>query len=288
MIQFLFTLLVVASLGLLSGCNTISYVKMTPLAAPDQNIVFNEGKQTIISTKKHVVTLAPYRELNKASGRTSYVLFVQNLSDTPLTISDQNVFVELKVMKDGIESSSSTINVLSYNQMILEIQKEEERQRRAAAWAAAAGAINASTSAYSTSTSYNSGGVYGNYNSNTYGNYGGSSYNAYSTGTYSGTYSGYSTTTTYDPAKAQALANQNSQNYRNNLDRIAASANSSRQFVEQLVLRAQTLMPGDGVGGLIVTETRHLNHSIEGDFVVLVTVGDEKHEFLINRAYFAQ
>ncbi|MBM7457310.1 hypothetical protein HNR62_003222 [Oceanisphaera litoralis] len=162
------------------------------------------------------------------------------------------------------------------------------RQPWAAAWAAVAGAINASTAAYNTSTTYNSGNTYGSYNSNSYGNYGYKPYSVNTYGNYSGSYSGVSTTTIYDPAKAQALANQNSQNFRSSLDSIAARVQNKRQIIEQLVMKAQTIPPGNGHGGLIVTDTRKLNHKIEGDFEVVVKVGNEEHIFVVNRSFYNQ
>jgi len=259
---------------------------MTPIKNSSQNFIYNDGKETLISKKTHYVSLAPYRILNNSTANTSYVVFVQNLGNTPITVSSDSVKVSLQEKSTKGETEERKIPVLSYTELMLEIEQQEEKQRRAAAWAAVAGAINASTAAYSTSTTYSSGNAYGSYSGNSYGNYGYTPYSATTYGNYSGSYSGISTTTTYDPAKAQALANQNSQNFRNNLDSIAANAQSSRQLIEQLVMKAQTISPGQGHGGLVVTDTRQLNHRIEGDFEVVVSVADEQHIFTVNRALY--
>lgn len=269
----------------MTGCASVHYMKMSPIKTEGQEFVYDDGKETIISKKTHFVTLAPYSHLNNAASFTSYVLYVQNLGKEFINISSDNIRVSLKVKSAGQPASNTQpINVLSFSDVMMEIEEEEGRRKRAAAWAAAAGALSASSAAYSTSTTYNTGRTYGSYSG--YGSYGYRPYTAGISGNYSGSYSGISTTTTYDPAKARILANQNSQNFRNNLDSIAASAQNSRQLAEQLVMKAQTITPGEGHGGLVVTDTRELTHKIEGEFEIEVTVGEERHVFFVRRSFY--
>lgn len=271
-----------ALIWILQGCTTARYMEMDAVESADQTVVYNEGKETIVSQKKHFVSLAPYRELNPANGKTSFILFVQNFGDEPITIGSNNVSVIFEGNTEKWESQN--INVQSYNELMLEIEAEEAKQRRAATWAAVAGAINAQNAAKSTSTTYNSGTAYGTYNSNSYGSYATNPYSINTTGNVSGSYSGYSTTTTYDPAKAQALANQNSQNFQNNVTNIAAQAQSSRQLIETLVMKTQTIVPGQSYGGLVVTDTRAMNYKAEGNFLIVVSIDGEVHRFTINRS----
>ncbi|MCW5597798.1 MAG: hypothetical protein KIT59_01590 [Nitrosomonas sp.] len=269
----------------MTGCASVHYMKMSSIKTEGQEFVYDDGKETIISKKTHFVTLAPYSHLNNATSFTSYVLYVQNLGKEFINISSDNIRVSLKVKSAGQPASNTQpINVLSFSDVMMEIEEEEGRRKRAAAWAAAAGALSASSAAYSTSTTYNTGRTYGSYSG--YGSYGYRPYTAGISGNYSGSYSGISTTTTYDPAKARILANQNSQNFRNNLDSIAASAQNSRQLAEQLVMKAQTIAPGEGHGGLVVTDTRELTHKIEGEFEIEVTVGEERHVFFVRRSFY--
>lgn len=279
-----FPALIVLMLSM-TGCTSVHYMRMSPIKIEGQEFVYNDGKETIVSKKTHFVTLAPYKHLINATSYTSYVLFVQNLGKEFINISSDDVRVFLKIKSvDQSASNTQPISVLSYSDLMMEIEEEEVRLKRAAAWAAAVGSLSASSAAYSTSTTYNTGNTYGSYNS--YGSYGYRPYSANSYGNYSGSYSGISTTTTYDPAKARILANQNSQNFRNNLDSIAANAQNSRQLVEQLVMKAQTVLPGEGHGGLVVTNTRELTHKIEGEFEIEVTVGDERHVFFVGRSFY--
>ncbi|WP_163836998.1 hypothetical protein [Spartinivicinus ruber] len=258
-------------------------MKLDAVKYSDQSEIYNNGKKTIISQKKHFVALAPYQEIYYSNTKTSFVLFIQNMGEYPVTVSPDNVQVTFINNTPG--QPQKNVKVQSYNEIMLEIEAEEARQRQAAAWTAIAGALNALSAATSTSTTYSSGTGYGSYNSNSYGTYANTPYSINTLGNVSGNYSGYSTTTTYDPTKAQILANQNNQNFRNNLNNIAIQAQSSRQFVEELVMQTQTIMPGGSHGGLVVTDTRDMNHKIEGAFQVVVTVDKEEHNFTINRKY---
>ena len=188
------TSILIAVLFMLTGCNTTHNMRMTPIKSQEQTVIYNDGKQTITSSKYYFVSLAPYKSLNNSTSNTSYILYVQNLGSDPVTISSDNVNVRFKKRLEDGSVNEIPVSVLTYTDLLQEIQAEEKKQRNAAAWAAFAGALNAANSAYSTSNTYNSGTYSGNLNS----------YNSY--GNYSGLYNGFSTTTTYDPAKAQALA----------------------------------------------------------------------------------
>lgn len=279
-VRFIASIVLLSSLA---GCTSIQYVQMKAVKSAEQEVVYNNGKETLVSKKSHYVTLAPFKQVREAKETTAFVLFVYNLSAKPVNVSSDIVSVEYL---DKATTASTPIKVLSYNDMIVAVEKEEEEQRRAAAWAAAAGAINASTAAYSSSSTYSAGNVNGTYNANTYGNYGRNSYSANTTGNYNGSYSGYSRTTTYDPAKAQALANQNSQQFKDNLERIAANAQSNRQLIEQLVLKPQTVPAEQSYGGLIVADTRGLDHKNEGQFRIVVDIEGEQHIFTMSRTFY--
>ena len=49
-------------------------------------------------------------------------------------------------------------------------------------------------------------------------------------------------------------------------------------------MKAQTISPGQGHGGLVVTETRSFNHKDEGNFEIIVSIGGEEHIFTVNRS----
>jgi hypothetical protein len=272
-----------AAVFFIQGCTTLHYMKINVVETEGQRVIYNDGKETVLSLKKHFVTLTPYRELIVANGKTLFIIFIQNFGSDLITISSANISVTFEGNTE--KWISQRINVQSYNELLLEIVAEETSQRRAAAWMAVAGAINAQNAARSTSTTYNSGNAYGSYSANSYGTYANNPYSMNTTGNLNSSFSGYSTTTTYDPAKAQELANQNNQNIINNLNNIAAQSKSRREFLEAFVMKSQTIMPGQSYGGLVYCDTRAMNHKVEGNFKVVISVDGEDHIFNISRHF---
>jgi hypothetical protein len=67
---------------------------------------------------------------------------------------------------------------------------------------------------------------------------------------------------------------------------VASIAEINRQMamVEELVLKPQKLLPGEGGGGLVVCETRSMDFKTEGNFRVVVSVDGEEHNFTFNRS----
>jgi len=63
---------------------------------------------------------------------------------------------------------------------------------------------------------------------------------------------------------------------------IAAKAQSNRQLIERLVMKAQTIGPGQSHGSSIVADTRAMNQKVEGNFKISVSVEDEKYEFTVS------
>lgn len=120
----------------------------------------------------------------------------------------------------------------SYNGLIREIEEEESKRRRAATWADVTGALSAPLSTHNATTTFNSGTVSGTYWSNPFGTYAIDPYTKTPTANYPRAYVGISPTITYHIAEAQALANQNAQIFRYNLESVAANMRSSRQCRE--------------------------------------------------------
>lgn len=67
---------------------------------------------------------------------------------------------------------------------------------------------------------------------------------------------------------------------------VTAIAEINRQMalVEELVLKSQTLLPGEGGGGLVVCDTRSMDYQTEGNFQVVVSTDGEEHKFTFNRS----
>ena len=273
-------LLFISMILMMSGC-AVQFMEMKPEPNGDQRVIYIDGRKTIVSEQKHYVSLSPFQELNNASGKTSYVVYIENLGQNEITVGSDNVSVNYVSLNEP--STNGTIHVQSYSELMQEVDDRERQQRTAAALSAFAGALNAQSAAYSTSTTNQFGSISGNYRGNSYGTYANNPYNMNTSGTYSGSYNGLSTTSTYDPAKAQALANQNNEIFRNNLNDIARNATSLRQQLDALFMKTQTIMPGKSNGGVVVTDTRGMNSSMEGYFQVMVSVEEDMHIFNVYR-----
>ena len=106
--------ILIISILVLQGC--VHTVKLAAVASPEQQIGY---KQTVTSQKKHFVSLAPYREQNPASGRTSFILFVKNCGEEPINIDINNVSVIFE--GNTKEWASRKITVLSSNDLMNEL-----------------------------------------------------------------------------------------------------------------------------------------------------------------------
>jgi hypothetical protein len=268
------------------GCTTSPFMKISPIKSESQEMIYANGKETLISKKSNSIVIAPYEMLNKPKTETYFSILIQNSGKTSINLTSENIKVTLKEKKRDGTISTTKIPILSYTDLLLEINKKEEKLKNAATWSAAIGAVGASFSGYSTSTTYHSGNTYGSYSSNSYGNYGYRPFSTSNYGTYSGSYGGTSTTTTYDSAKAQYLSNQNSEKFTSQLEAIHADAQNNRQFVEQNILKDQTIFPNQSYSGLLAIDTRSLSHTIESDIEISISIENESHIFTFSRAVF--
>ena len=66
----------------------------------------------------------------------------------------------------------------------------------------------------------------------------------------------------------------------------AIEIQSIQQIIETLVMKPQTLLPGESDGGLVVLDTNSMNSNIKGNFKVAVLVNGEEHEFTFNRGLY--
>lgn len=263
------SILLILVFTLLQGC-TARYMHMSSIACEGQQTLNEFGKETIISQKKHYVSLAPYREYKSTTDNTSYVLIVCNLGDEPISVGSENVSIIFNSHLD--KWNLRPVKILSYNDLIREIEKEEAKRRRAA------------TQAYATGPHS----VLDVYSSNPFRTYTIDPYtNIPIPAEYQqGAYLGISPMPTYQIPASQVVANQNSQFLRDNLESIAANARSSREFIDSTVMKTQTIFPGESYGGLIVSDTKKMNHRVEGTFEILVAIDGEDHLFKVGRTLY--
>jgi hypothetical protein len=259
-------------LAILQSCaSTPRLMSNDILQGENQAITYQNGKKIISSLKNHFVSLRMYRDMTEANDDTGYTIYVTNLQNHPINLMPENISIVF-IGENGIQA----MKIKTYAELMTEVDAKEKAENRGAFWQALSGALNAAAAGQSTSTTTSNGTFNGNYNQIR-------PYNQ--TGNFNGTYAGSSTTTNYDPARSQALANQNAQIYQNNLMFTSASAASVRQKIDSLLLRSQTIFPNQTSGVLVILNTTGMSEKITGRFELSINLEGEVHRFLIDRQY---
>lgn len=267
-------------ISLISGC-AIKYMDMNPEPLNNQKFIYDNGKKVVISQQKHYVSLAAFHNLNVANTKTSYSLSIQNLGQEPITFGTDNVCV-LFFPTNG-KGKTQVVRIQSYDELMREVDEYEAKQKGWAAFSYSVDEMNIKSKATTTTTTNTYGTVQGQYSGYSSGMYANNPYSMNTTGNVSGSYDGVSKSTTYDPAKAEVLAKQYEEEYRNKLNEISTYTNSIRQQIESLSMRTQTIMPGQSHYGVVTTDTRNMNCRIEGYFEITISVDDDVHTFKVNR-----
>lgn len=232
----------------LSGC--ASTLRVQPIAAPDQQTMYKDGKEAIISKKRSVVAVRPSDNTYTSEQRPTFVVSVLNGTDKPIVFSTEDITAS---------ASGSPLKVFSYDELVAEV----ENQRKWAAVAAALSGMAQSMSAAQAGNQY----TYGSYNTSYYGNRGYSGYG-------SGTYSGY----TYNPAAAaQAQAAANAQ-MNQSFDNINSSANAALSDLSRKILKKETVLQNEWHGGYVKLQQAPIPET-SNSILLRVLLGDEEHSF---------
>ena len=229
----------------IQGCGGFKTVEMSAVLSSDQQEGYME---TITSQKKHFVSLAPYGENIPAGSDTAFILFVKNCGEDPIDISAHNISAEF--FGNTGKWVSRGIAVLSHDELTNRLRSKQ------------LDAEMATNAAYKNYTFHYIDAL---------GNDTGFRLFPYSEPTI---FSPYSDSTT--PYDAFTTYGERVQSYRTTAQKIL--------MVEELVLKPMTLLPGESGGGLVVCDTSGMNSKIEGNFHIVVSVGDEQHEFIFNRS----
>lgn len=128
--------------------------------------------------------------------------------------------------------------------------------------------MSAANAGYSTTT--------GSFNSDSRGYVGTTNYGASSYGTFSAT--------NYDPFKAQ-LAQQSAQAQTEaDLSHIKMEGDQNLAILEHSILKDNTVLPGEWIGGTIVLDTPDRGSSDTISYTINVHFGGEMHEFVIDQS----
>jgi hypothetical protein len=239
---------VTLAINILSGC--ASTLKLDPVASEDQQEVFQEGTEMVISSKSSVVAMRPSTNTYTSTLRPTLVVSVFNHTDEPHVFSTENI----EVFVNG-----DPVKVFTYDELVAEIKQQQASAALVAALNGAAQSMNAANAG----KTYHS----GSYNSSYYGNSG-------YTGTGYGSYSGYS----YDPAasmQAQAAVNLQTQA---NMKNIEAQTANSLNNLSATMLKKTTVFPQNIYGGYITLDKLPTPDEVNV-VIAKITFAGEVHEF---------
>lgn len=244
----------------LAGCATT--IQTTAIPSSNTQQIYRSGIPSLISTKKYTVMVSPAATTRKGSARPEYVVSVANTTGQPIEVDTSNisVFVDSKRLK-----------VFSYEEIEREIQNKKSTAAFLTAFSGAMRSYSAQQQA-----SYQQ--TYGTYNTNTFGTVnsygtGGTRYGSFNANTY-GTYSGW----TYNPGAGQLAANAENARTQAELQNINANGEAALREAAGVMLRRQTVMPGQAYGGKVVVAEIDVPE-YGNKLLIKVSIDGETHEF---------
>ncbi|MDP1870308.1 MAG: hypothetical protein Q8K61_01660 [Gallionella sp.] len=245
-------ILVVIFAGLaLQGC--ASTMKLSPQALGTQQKIFKEGVESVISSKRAVVSVRPASSTHQSDQCPKIIVSVLNNTNESFNFSTEDIQAS-----DG----SHPLKVYTYDELVA-----EEKSR--AVWAAvgaALGGAGRSMQAASSGYTYNSGTAA----ASAYGNNGQSAYGY-------GTYSGY----TYNAAAVQqAQASANAQTNQE-IAAINSHTENSLKNLDASALKKTTILPQTWYGGTVTIDPAKSTQNPH-KITLIVTAAGEQHEFLLN------
>ncbi len=242
--------MVIAACILASGCSSD---KILLSAGPGQDSIVRNGLLALISQKKHVVMLRPNTRLVKGNKRPSFTVVVLNRGNQPLTLLESNVTAQ-----QTIDGRPTAVHVYQYAELV----KEEETRQTVVLVASIFGAAVRDMNAANAGNVHTTG-----------------SYNSYgSSGNTHGTYSAV----THDPLRAQIARQAAHEQSRaaQEEQRIQGEQNLSR--LEQTIMKDNTVMVGEWVGGSIVLDQPDRTGKDTSDYSITVEFDGERHSFDIS------
>jgi hypothetical protein len=253
-------LLIVATV-LLCGCASSEHISL--MAGPSQQSMTRDGIPALLSTERQIVMLRPVQSSVRRGDRPAFIVAVYNRGRNPtnLLVSDISATGNL----------GTVIHVFGYDELVAEARRKQRWATFAVALAGAAGAMNAANAGYT----------------HTYGTYSGYSHGTYSgalNGSYTGTTTGIYSATTYDPARAYAAQSINNAQTAANLAAIQARGEQTLGELQNTILKDNTVMPGEWVGGVVVLDTPEKAPDGIAQYKINVEFGGEVHSFSVSQA----
>lgn len=222
-------------------------------AAPDQQSIVRNGISVLASTKKHIVMLRPNSRLVGANDRPAFTIVVKNQGRTPETLLESSVRASQQ-----IGNKTVPVRVFSHDELVQEEQTRQKIKTVGVALSAMSRSLNAS----------NAGNVH------TAGTV--LSHNPY--GTSIGTF----TATTHDPVRAQIAQDAARRQTNDEIAQVREQGAANIQALEQTILKDNTVMPGEWIGGTVVLAPPAKRESGGSAYAISVSFAGEQHTFSVS------
>jgi hypothetical protein len=244
----------VALMCLLAGC--ASSDKLELLAGSGQEALVRDGAHSLISAKKNIVMLQAGGSEVVSGARPTFVVAIRNMQNANFLFRASEIKAT-RVLDDG---TMTDLKVWGYDELV----KEERTRQTWAAVGAALGGVSRSMNAANAGYSQTNGSF------NAYNSYGGSAHGTYQSTTYN----------SYQSYSAQQLANaQTSADFA----MIRSEGQNNLAALKGSIIKDNTLMPGEWYGGTIVLDAPKKSKAGVTNYIVLVTVEGETHQFRVSQ-----
>lgn len=251
----------------MAGCAPLQ-IQNTLIPFGDQKLEYMQGAPLARSIGSSSVVILALREKQSEDGKRVQVsIAAENIGQDDFNFGVENI--------RATDDEGREILPVPFEKIAAELQDEARRRQAFANYMA-----YQSMTAQTTTTTTQSGSLYGsaNFNSATYGPAGPS--NTYGNVYGSGYYSGQSTSTTVSPAQNAAAANAWLAT-----GRAARGEYEGRLGAAQATyLQTNTVRPGASVAGhLYLSPPPHKDKKAPDNYTLIVTVGADTHTFKIQR-----
>lgn len=242
--KFKILLILVGSILFLQSCATSP--KMEAVSSSDQKMGYDG---TIVSQKRHFISMSPYTQLEDrdvAEDKTLFMLVVENDGQDPLEISNDNISV---VFQGNIEGwLSRRINVQHFDDFMDDVAEEYSNNEKEYIYdklydIKQQSEISSMMSSMSSDSS--------------------SSDSA-------------STSSSSDTEMMFEELNEE-------IKRMRESNEMIQEALKEIVLQPQTIMPRSSCGGIVVLDTKDMTDDVTGSFYITISIDGEKHLFTFNR-----
>jgi hypothetical protein len=225
-----------------------------------------DGVPALVSKHKYVVMLKPASAVIRSYGRPAFVVAVYNPTRGPTELLVSGI----SARQTDAKNQAVDVHVYSYEELMAEVQRKQRWATFAAALGGAARGMSAANAGY-THTS-------GIYSGRTYGTYSGSL-----NGTYSASTTGVYSATTYDPGRAYAAQQMANAQTSADFARIRANGQQALDELQNSILKDNTVLPGEWIGGVVVLDTP-VETNGSANYSIDVRIRGEIHTFAVTQA----